>query len=67
MIFFDYNRDYINGRYLLYHEFPVYYVYNKKEKTWMFCKKDRGVDRIYYINPGVKERFFLYIFFYYGV
>src|SRR6266536_1724265 len=61
--FFDYNRDYINGRYLLYHEFPAYYVYNKKEKAWTSRKKDRAVDRIYYINPDTGERFFLRIFF----
>ncbi len=63
MIFFDYNRDYVDGRYLLYHEFPTHYVYNKKEKAWTFYKKDRVVGRIYYINPGVGERFFLRIFF----
>src|SRR6266498_3714117 len=61
MVFFDYNRDYINGRYFLYYEFPAYYVYNKKEKTWTPRKKDRIVNRIYYINPGAGERFFLYI------
>src|SRR6266536_548984 len=63
MAFFDYNRDYIDGRYLLYHEFPAHYVYNKKEKAWMSRKKDRVVGRIYHVNPGAGERFFLYIFF----
>ncbi len=63
IVFFDYNRDYADGRYLLYHEFPTYYVYNKKEKAWTSRKKDRVISRIYYINPGVKERFFLRIFF----
>jgi len=61
--FFDYNRDYANGRHLLYHEFPAHYVYNKKKKAWTSRKKDRAVDRIYHINPGVEERFFLRIFF----
>jgi len=60
--FFDYNRDHADGRYLLYHEFPVYYVYNKKEKVWTPRKKDRAVGRIYYVNPGAEERFFLRIF-----
>ncbi len=63
MIFFDYNRDYINGRYLLYYEFSTYYVYNKKKKAWTPRKKDKVVNRIYYINFGAGERFFLYIFF----
>ncbi len=62
MTFFDYNRDHADGRYLLYHEFPAHYVYNKK-KAWTFRKKDRAVDRIYYINPGAGERFFLRILF----
>jgi len=61
--FFDYNRDYANGRHLLYHEFPTYYVYNKKEKAWTSRKKDRAVNRIYHINPDTGERFFLRIFF----
>src|SRR6266536_2782678 len=61
--FFDYNRDYTDGRHLLYHEFPTHYVYNKKEKTWTPRKKDKTVSRIYYINPGTGERFFLRIFF----
>ena len=60
--FFDYNRDYINSRYLLYHEFPAHYVYNKKEKAWTPLKENRAVGRIYYTNPGAEERFFLYIF-----
>src|SRR6266498_4744680 len=60
--FFDYNRDHVDGRYLLYHEFPVYYVYNKKEKAWTPRKKDRAVSRIYHTNPGAGERFFLRIF-----
>ncbi len=47
----------------MYYEFPAHYVYNKKEKAWTSRKKDRAVNRIYYINPGVGERFFLYIFF----
>jgi len=63
MIFFDYNRDYADGRYLLNHEFPAHYVYNKKKKAWISRKKDRAVGRIYYINPGAGERFFLRIFF----
>src|SRR6266536_1311536 len=61
MIFFDYNLDHVDGRYLLYHEFPAHYVYNKKEKVWTSRKKDRVVGRIYYVNPGVKECFFLCI------
>ncbi len=60
--FFNYNRDYADGRHLLYHEFPTHYVYNKKEKTWTPRKKDKAVGRIYYINPGAGERFFLRIF-----
>ena len=63
MIFFDYDRDYIDGRYLLYHEFPTHYVYNKKEKAWMPRKKDRVISRIYHINPDTENRFFLRIFF----
>ncbi len=63
MVFFNYNRDYTDGRHLLYHEFPTYYVYNKKEKTWTSRKKDKTVDRIYYVNPGAGERFFLRILF----
>ena len=62
MIFFDYNRDYIDGRYLLYHEFPTHYIYNKKEKAWTFRKKDKVVNYIYCINPGVGECF-VYIYF----
>src|SRR6266511_2176652 len=62
MIFFDYNRDHADGRYLLYHEFSIHYVYNKKEKAWTPHKKNRAVGRIYYTNPGAEERFFLYIF-----
>src|SRR6266536_2703963 len=61
MAFFDYNRDHTDGRYLLYHEFPAYYVYNKKEKAWTSRKKDRAVCRIYHTNPGAGERFFLRI------
>src|SRR6266511_3679747 len=63
MIFFDYNRDHADGRYLLYHEFSIHYVYNKKEKAWTPHKKNRAVGRIYYTNPGAEERFFLRIFF----
>src|SRR6266536_872086 len=63
MAFFDYNRDYVDGRYLLYYEFPTHYVYNKKEKAWTSRKKDRVVGRIFYTNPGVGERFFLCMVF----
>src|SRR6266536_1257595 len=63
MTFFDYNRDHADDRYLLYHEFPAHYVYNKKEKIWTSRKKERAVGRIYYANPGTGERFFLRIFF----
>ena len=63
MTFFDYNRDHADGRYLLYHEFSTYYVYNKKEKAWTSRKKDRAVGRIYHINPGAGELFFLRMFF----
>ncbi len=59
--FFDYNRDHINGRHLLYHEFPTHYIYNKKEKAWTSYKKNRVVGRIYYINPDTGECFFLRI------
>src|SRR6266536_2055380 len=52
MTFFDYNRDYTDGRHLLYYKFPTHYVYNKK---------DRAVNHIYYINPDIRERFFLCI------
>ncbi len=30
IVFFNYNRDYKDGRYLLYHEFPSYFTYDKK-------------------------------------
>ncbi len=63
MVFFDYNRDHADGRYLLYHEFPIYYVYNKKEKAWTSRKKNRTIGRIYHVNPDAGERFFLRIFF----
>jgi len=59
--FFDYNHNHTNGRHLLYHEFPTHYVYNKKEKTWTPRKKDKAVGRVYYINPGAGECFFLRI------
>src|SRR6266498_488587 len=59
--FFDYNRDHTDDRYLLYHEFPAHYVYNKKKKAWTPRKKDKAVNRIYHTNPGTKERFFLRI------
>jgi len=61
--FFDNNRDYTDGRHLLYHEFPTHYVYNKKEKAWTSRKKNKAVSRIYYTNPDAGECFFLRILF----
>src|SRR6266498_4218059 len=60
--FFDYNRDHTNDRYLLYHEFPAHYIYNKKKKAWTPRKKNKAVNCIYYTNPDTRKRFFLRIF-----
>ncbi len=49
----------------------IFYITNSLSTTFIIKrkrpkrsrKKNKVVDRIYYINPGIKERFFLRILF----
>jgi hypothetical protein len=34
MAFFQYNTEYEDGQQYLYQEFPTYYIYKQKERTW---------------------------------
>jgi hypothetical protein len=62
MAYFEYNRDYPDNKYLKYHEFPEYYIYQRK--TWRRRKDNiKAISRVYYYNLTVDKRYYLRLFF----
>ena len=59
MAFFDYNAEHLDGRHLLYQEFPEHYVFDQKIKAWHIRKKGKSIGRMYYCNPLVGKKFYL--------
>jgi hypothetical protein len=59
MSFFDYNRDHEDGRHLLYHQFPIHYVFLQREKVWRPRQRGTAVSRVYRCEPNQGERFWL--------
>jgi hypothetical protein len=57
--FFAANRNIPSAREHTYQEFPQFFVWHKKEKTWTERKKDFAIGRIYFVSPSCGERFYL--------
>jgi hypothetical protein len=59
--FLRYNAESTDGRHLLYHDFPEYYVYHHKkgERRWTPRQRGRAIGRMYHCGPAQGERFYL--------
>nr|XP_025678206.1 uncharacterized protein LOC112778052 [Arachis hypogaea] len=55
----DANNNYSEAKELTYSEFPIFFVYNKKEKIWSRRKCGYTIGRIYYVPPTCGELFYL--------
>jgi len=56
---FDYNSAYDDGLGLTYWQFPQYYTWNTKAKSWHPKQCAKIIKRMYFILPSKREQFFL--------
>ena len=63
MAFFEYNRDYKDGRGYLYYDFPPHYVYKRANKGtpayWKPRQRDFAIGRVSTCSPMAGERYYL--------
>ena len=59
MAFFDYNRDYTDGREVLYIDFLATYVYKQELKTWQPRQRGFSIGRMYFVPPTAGEKYYL--------
>lgn len=59
MAFFEYNKLHLDGRSLLYQEFPTHYTYHMGDRRWHHRKRGTAIGRIYHCNPFMGERYYL--------
>ncbi|XP_057249974.1 uncharacterized protein LOC125496547 [Beta vulgaris subsp. vulgaris] len=53
------NKKYAEARELSYVEFPTKFVWQQKEREWTPRKQGFSIGRIYHVNPGASEKFYL--------
>ena len=56
---FDYNSVHDDGLGLTYWQFPQYYTWNAKVKSWHPRQRAKVIGRIYFVSPSKREQFFL--------
>jgi hypothetical protein len=61
MAFFEYNATHEDGRQYLYSEFPAYFTWDQKTRTWKPRQRGRGkrIGRMYHCSPVSGERYYL--------
>ena len=59
MAWMECNRRYEEAKNLLYSEFPICFVWQKKEKVWTLRKRVFSIVRLYHVAPGCRERYYL--------
>ena len=58
---FDYNSVHDDGLGLTYWQFPQYYTWNAKVKSWHPRQRAKVIGRIYFVSPSKREQFFLWL------
>jgi len=58
LAYFKYNFEKADGRQYLYHEFPLHYVYIRKQ-GWKVRSRGRSIGRMYSASPFVGARYYL--------
>ena len=56
---FDYNFAHDDGLGFTYWQFPQYYTWNAKDKSWYPRQYTRVIERIYFVSLSKEEQFFL--------
>jgi len=56
---FDYNSVHDDGLGLIYWQFPQYYIWNAKVKSWHPRQQAKVIGRMYFMLPSKGEQFFL--------
>ena len=56
---FDYNSAHNDGLGLTYWQFPQYYTWNAKVKSWHPRRRAKVIGRMYFVSPSKGEQFFL--------
>ncbi|KAG2209273.1 hypothetical protein INT47_005565 [Mucor saturninus] len=58
---FNINRTDLNANQYLYHEFPEYYTWQKKETVWRTRQRgfNQTIGRIYSVSPKESEKYYL--------
>jgi len=59
---FDYNSAHDDGLGLTYWQFPQYYIWNAKVKSWYPRQRAKVIRRMYFVSPSKREQFFLRLF-----
>jgi len=58
--YFAYNAQNVDGRNVVYADFPIDHVWKIREKAWSVRQRgEKVVGRMYFIHPAAGERFFL--------
>lgn len=61
LAWFEANKIYVEGRDLIYAEFPTRFVWLNQQKRWQPRKKGYSIGRLFYIPAGVGELYYLRI------
>jgi len=56
---FDYNSTHDDSLGFTYWQFPQYYTWNAKNKSWHPRQHARVIGRMYFVSPSKGEQFFL--------